>query len=221
MKAARACGILIAGGLLIASAPAAAGDDVFRHPATPAQLARDLREATDTLRGARTLSGAYVQNRTLRGVPRPLRAEGTFLFVRDLGIAWRTTVPFDSELVITPTNIIERENGRVSMRLSASQQPAVRVVSEIFASVFGLDFARLSARFDLYSRRLASGWELGLKPHAGQGGALDRIVVAGSARVTRVRLWETNGDATDIELRDTRASAAPAAAAELSRFSPG
>lgn len=203
---------------LFFSAPAWA-DTVFDHPATPETFARDLREATATLKDARTLRGAYVQDKALAGVPHPLHAEGQFLFVRDLGIAWRTTLPFDSELVITGGDILQRENGQVSMRLSAAQQPAVRIVADIFSAVFALDFDRLSANFELYSRRVGRGWELGLKPRAAQG-PLKQIVVSGGKRVERVRVSDANGDETDIRLRTGTISKDAPTAADLARFKP-
>lgn len=211
--------------LALAAAPLAAAPapapDVFAHPATPAQLAQQLGPATRALQGAQALRGHYLQHKTLQGVPRPLEAEGTFLFARGHGIAWRTTRPFDSELVITATDIIQRENGRVSMHLAAARQPSVRVVADIFAAVFGLDFEALGARFELFSRPLrGGGWELGLRPRGGDAGALRQIVVAGHAHVEHVRVADTNGDETDLRLSGTTISTAAPSAEELARFKP-
>jgi formylmethanofuran dehydrogenase subunit E-like metal-binding protein len=182
---------------VLLAAPARA-QDVFDSPATAETFAHDLREAAQTLKGAKTLRGDYVQDKSLAGVPHPLHAEGSFVFVRDLGIAWLTSKPFESELVITGDDIIQRENGKVSMHLSASQQPAVHVVSEIFSAVFALDFDSLSANFELYSRKAGRGWELG----------------------ERVRVQDANGDETDIHLRASVVSQAAPATEELKRFRP-
>jgi len=193
--------------------------DVFGSPATAASFARDLREAAQSLKGAKTLRGTYAQDKSLAGLPHPLHAEGSFVFVRDLGIAWLTTTPFESELIITGADIIQRENGRVSMHVAAAQQPAVRVVSEIFAAVFALDFDALSASFELYTRKAGRGWELGLKPREANG-ALKQIVVNGDRQVERVRVSDANGDETDIHLKTTVVSQAAPAAEELRRFNP-
>lgn len=208
--------------LMFLAAPAMAAEPsgtVFDHPATAESFAHDLRDATQTLKGAKTLRGKYTQDKQLSGVPKPLHAEGSFVFVKDLGIAWLTTKPFESELVITGSDIIQRENGKVSMHLSAAEQPAVHIVSEIFEAVFGLDFERLSASFDLYSRRLGKGWELGLKPREANG-ALRDIVVAGDREVRRVLVNDANGDSTDIRLKASVVSSSAPAAEELRRFSP-
>lgn len=201
------------------SAGAARTDVVFDHAATARSFARDLREATLALKGAKTLRGQYSQDKRLTGVPHPLHAEGRFLFVRDLGIAWETTAPFESELVITGSDILQRENGRVSMHMSAAQQPAVHIVAEIFSAVFALDFERLSANFELYSRSKGRGWELGLKPRQ-PNGTLKQIVVSGAKQVERVRVSDANGDETDIRLRATVVSSVAPAPEELKRFKP-
>lgn len=214
MQAAAAAMLLVG-----AAAAAPPADSVFDHRATAPEVARRLDAATRALAGARTLRGTYTQRKTLQGVPRPLLAGGTFLFVRDHGIAWRTEQPFESELVITATDIVQREGGRVSMRLSAAQQPAVRVIASLFAAVFALDFDALAERFDLYCRKAGAGWELGLRPRVASG-ALKEIVVAGGAHVERVLVVDTNGDRTEIRLRDTVVAAATPPADELRRFAP-
>ena len=220
MKAGRGVVLVLVLALALAATPLHAADSVFEHPATPAALAQQLGAATRSLQGAQTLRGGYVQRKTLQGVPKPLEAEGTFLFARGIGIAWRTIRPFESELVITPTDIIQRENGRVTLHLAAARQPSVRVVSDIFAAVFALDFEQLAARFELFSRGVKGGWELGLRPRAGAGGALKQIVVGGQSQVQRVRVSDSNGDETDIRLRDATVSAAAPSADELQRFRP-
>lgn len=218
MSRTRALALLLA--LVAAPAVAAPASSVFDHPTTAPALAQQLSGATQGLRDAQSLSGSYVQLKQLAGVPRPLEASGTFLFVRGRGIAWRTTQPFETELIITATDIIQREGGRVALHLSAARQPSVRVVADIFAAVFALDFQALAARFELFGRRVGSGWEVGLRPRAAGGGGPKQIVVSGRNQVARVRVLDRNGDKTDIRLRDTELSAAVPAADELKRFEP-
>jgi hypothetical protein len=208
----------VAAALLIVSA-AARADSVFDHPASSAQLEKDLAAATATLRNAQTLRGAYRQEKKLHEVPKPLVAEGTFLFAREVGILWRTVKPFVSELAITRDQVVQREADGSTFRLAAEQQPGVRTVAGIFFAVFALDFDALGSQFDLFSRKARAGWELGLKPRAA-GGPVRGIVVTGRAQVDRVRLDGNDGDVTDILLRDARASPAPPSTDELMSFRP-
>ena len=206
--------VVIAAGWVLAPSLTLA-DSVFDHPASAAQLEKDLAPATATLRTARTLRGAYRQEKKLHEVPKPLVAEGTFLFARDVGILWRTVTPFASELAITRDQIVQREGDGTTFRIAAEQQPGVRTVAGIFFAVFALDFDALASQFQLFSRAQPAGsWALGLKPRAAAGPVRD-IVVTGRRQVDRVQLTGADGDLTDIRLRDAKASPDPPTADEL------
>jgi len=211
--------ILAAIGFALVIGSPAAADSVFDHPATAAQLEKDLAPAAATLRKARTLRGAYRQDKKLHEVPKPLVAEGTFLFARDVGILWRTATPFASELAITRDQIVQREGDGTTFRIAATQQPGVRTVAGIFFAVFALDFDALASQFELFSRPLQApgSWELGLTPRAA-GGPVRDIVVTGRKQVDRVRMTGNDGDVTDIGLRDARASPDPLTADEQKLF---
>ncbi|HUS24282.1 MAG TPA: outer membrane lipoprotein carrier protein LolA [Candidatus Binatia bacterium] len=201
--------------LLACSAASAAG--VFERPADARTLAQALGPITAQLHSAQTLRGRYRQHKTLRELPRPLLAEGSFLFVRDRGIVWRTETPFASELVITPDALVQRQDG-ASQRIGAETQPAIRMVGRIFFAVFSLDFSTLEGLFSLYGGALPQGgWALGMRPLQ-DGGSLREIEVQGAAQVQHVILREAGGDLTDIELLDVLASPAPPTAADLAPF---
>jgi hypothetical protein len=202
---------------LLFAAPAYA-DTVFEHPAGAAQLERDLAPVAATLRQARTLRGAYSQSKTLHELPNPLLADGTYLFVKDTGIVWRTVRPFASELVITRNQIVSRDAGGGTLRIGADQQPGIRTVSGLFFAVFALDFATLETMFDLYSVHDGGRWRLGLKPKVAAG-TIGEIVVSGARYVERVRMQDRNGDLTDVRLRASVAARAPASAQDLAAFS--
>lgn len=205
--------------LVIQGAQAAS---VFDHPVTAEQLLRDLGPMTATMRDAQTLRGNFSQSKTLTGLPRPLLAEGSYLFARERGIAWRTVKPFESELVITKKEIIQRDAGSTTLRTTAERQPGAEAVTGIFFAVFALDFPALEKLFVLHSRRSAADqsatWELGLLPRPGMGDAIQRIVVFGGQRVHRIVLLDQHGDETDILLRDSAASNEPLSAADENRF---
>ncbi|MGH8444611.1 MAG: hypothetical protein ACREVL_05050, partial [Solimonas sp.] len=131
-----------------ATAPSgeAAKEMVFAHPADAATIRAALGPLTRELAAARTLSGPYTQKKTLRELPQPLASAGDFLFVREVGVAWRTLTPFPSELIVTRDALVQRDGGS-STRVAAGQQPAVRMVARIFFAVFSLDFAQLSELF--------------------------------------------------------------------------
>jgi len=200
--------------------PEARPGNVFDHPVTAHELTRDLGPVTATLRDAQVLRGLYSQTKRLADVPRPLLAQGSFLFARDTGLLWRTTKPFESELVITRNEILQREPGGGLVRVSADDHPAVRSVAAIFFAVFALDFDALESMFQLYSRGFGAGWELGLRPKAGATGPIREIVVSGDRHVERVLLRDARDDTTDIRLRNTAASRSRLSADEMTVFQP-
>lgn len=200
---------------LLCAPPAAAS--VFEHPATAAELTRMLAPAVAPLTGAQTMRGRYRQTKHLAELPRPLLAEGDFLFVRDLGVAWRTERPFASELLITRGALVHRSGGG-EQRVEATQQPAVRMVALIFFAVFSLDFDALAELFTLYGTQHADGrWTLGLRPVQAAGTVVE-IEVDGRVQVERVLLREAGGDRTLIELGDAAVDTAPPGPADRTRF---
>lgn len=216
-------GALLALGLAtVAAAPAAPepgreAEAVFAHPADAAAIRAALGPVTRELAAAQSIAGLYVQRKFLHELPQPLRAGGDFLFVRDLGVVWRTTTPFASELIVTRDALVQRDGGS-TVRVAAEQQPAVRMVARIFFAVFSLDFSQLSELFTLSVLPAADGsWQLGLTPKQ-DAGAIEAIVVGGHRSVERVRLYERGGDRTEIEFRDAQVSTRPAGDALRARF---
>lgn len=216
--------------LTIASLPALASsvsaDDaqaVFAHPSDARTIKAALGPVVTTLAAAQVISGAYTQDKFLHELAKPLRASGDFLFVRDLGVAWRTTLPFASELIITHDALIERQDGGGGTRIAADQQPAVRLVARIFFAVFSLDFDQLGQLFTMsLINDGARGWQLGLQPkQAGATGVISAIIVSGHRNVEDVRMFESGGDRTDIEFHDTQISTAPATDAQRAHFATG
>lgn len=214
--------LLMFASLLPTLASATAADDaqaVFAHPADARAIKAALGPVVTRLAAAQVISGPYTQDKFLHELPKPLRASGDFLFVRDLGVAWRTVLPFASELIITRDALIERQDGGSTTRIAADQQPAVRLVARIFFAVFSLDFDQLGQLFTMSLVSDAQGWQLGLQPkQAGGAGVISAIVVSGHRQVERVQLFESGGDRTEIEFHDTQVSTAPADAAQRARF---
>lgn len=215
--------LLLVASALPAPSPAAAGDDaatVFAHPADARTIKAALGPVVTTLAAAQVISGGYTQDKFLRELAKPLRASGDFLFVRDLGVAWRTALPFASELIITHDALIDRQDGGSTTRIAADQRPAVRLVARIFFAVFSLDFDQLGQLFTMsLINDGAQGWQLGLQPkQVGATGVISAIIVSGHRNVEAVRLFESGGDRTDIEFHDTQLSSVPATDAQRARF---
>jgi hypothetical protein len=185
--------------------------DPFDHPTTgSALLNTTLTAPAKTLADAKVLKGRFVHRKYLSEIPQPLTATGEFTYARGLGVYWHTVQPFDSVFLLTQRGIVQRDEGAETMRLSAQEQPAVRVIADVFLALFTLDVSSLSATFDLYGKSQAQRWIVGLRPKsAAIGSVFKQATITGAHDVEQVVLVDARGDRTVIDLKDIQYSAAP------------
>jgi hypothetical protein len=196
--------------------------DPFASPVTDeAQLRSALSRPEGKLLKAQVFEGQFQHSRHLREIPRPLIATGEFTVVRDLGVYWHTRQPFDSIVVLTGAGLVQSDEGAPAQRISAAEQPAVRLIANIFMSLFTLDTTRLSRDFDLYGGKHGERWIIGLKPRTKAIAAVfSRATVSGAEDVEQVVLTDSQGDRTVIDLRAITYSSDPPDADVRALFAP-
>src|ERR1041385_374281 len=166
---------------------AASGDELFSRPADIKTIEQKLAGSLGELRTAQVLKGDFVQLKHLHEFPQPLRSSGKFLFARGQGIYWHTQQPFDSEFVLTSTQMTVSDGGTVAQRRDTSQQPGLKVVSDIFLALFALDLPSLADHFELYTAGGSNPWQIGLRPKDAALRAVAReIKLSGHLHVERV-----------------------------------
>jgi hypothetical protein len=201
--------------LLLVATAQAADVDPFQHPTSgSALLGTTLAVPAQSLGNAKVLTGRFVHQKHLSEVPQPLLANGEFTYARGLGVYWHTQQPFDSVFILTQQGIVQRDEGAETVRLSAQDQPAVRVIADIFLALFTLDVTSLSSTFDLFGKSQGERWIVGLRPKsAAIGSVFKQATITGAKDVEQVVLVDVHGDRTIIDLKDTQySSAAPSAA---------
>ena len=196
--------------------------DPFAHPATGKSLLEGtLAGPAAQLAKAQVLSGRFTHRKHLRELPKPITAAGEFTFARELGVYWHTQLPFDSEVVLTRTGILEKAEGTQTLQLSADDQPAVRMIAAVFLALFTLDMATLEKNFELFTVSEGARWTIGLKPRGGAIAAVfTQATVSGAADVEQVVLTDAHGDRTVIEVTAMVYSNAAPDAATRARFAP-
>lgn len=193
-------------------APAHA-DDVFDHPQTAEQLLKGpLAQPAAALRGAQVMRGKFVYKKYLKEIPQPLISRGDFVFVRELGIDWHTREPFDSDFVLTAQGITQRDDGKTTMQMSASAQPAVKIVANIFLALLSLDVSSLQSSFMLYGMQKGKPdnetWQVGLRPTVPAIAAVFKeAMVSGARQVEGLVLRDANGDRTEISFSEVQYAA--------------
>lgn len=182
---------------------------VFGHPVTPPQLQTLIEPAAQELAKNPVLRGGFTQKKFLKDIPKPLQSSGSFIVARGQGIYWHTRLPFDSEFILTPDRMVQLDGGNTAVRLNTAQQPGLRVVGDIFFSIFALNPDALARNFQLFGKAGKRGtWLLGLRPkNAALNGVLSEAVIAGATRVQNVQLWDAHGDRTEIMMTVSKTNA--------------
>jgi len=185
---------------------AVCADEVFDHPQSAEQLLKGpLAQPAAALRGAQLMRGKFVYRKYLKEIPQPLVSRGEFVFARELGIDWHTREPFDSDFVLTASGITQRDEGRTTLQMSASQQPAVKVVAHIFLALLSLDVTSLQNSFALSGLQQGSRWQVGMRPTVSAIAAVFKeAVVSGNAQVENLVLRDANGDRTEIAFSEVQ-----------------
>ena len=197
----------------MASAP------VFQQPATVEQVSALIAPAAKELKQSPVLRGRFTQRKYLKDIPKPLNSSGDFIVAREQGIYWHTRLPFDSEFILTRGSMVQLDGGTTAVRLSAAQ-PGLRVVGDVFFSIFNLDPAALAGNFSLFGLAGKRGaWLLGLSPkNPALASVLNAAVISGNTRVEKVELWDAHGDRTEILMMASKARASVLTPAEAALF---
>jgi hypothetical protein len=210
--------------LLLATAASAddSSTEVFKHPATgKVLLTTVLAEPSKNLEHSQVLQGRFAHRKYLSELPKPLVAGGEFTFARDLGVYWHTLQPFDSVFVLTRQGLVQRDEGAETLRLSADEQPAVRIIANIFLALFTLDLATLDASFDLSGVKQNERWTIGLRPKSSAiANVFKEAVVSGAKEVEQIVLSDRHGDRTVIELQGVVHTVDPPSEAVRALFRP-
>ena len=190
--------------------------------ATPAAFAAEsalLREVRARLTDEPVVRGAFEQRKTVKGFRNPLVSSGEFVVAQQRGVLWRTLEPFASTLVVTRDRVLARgADGSVARRLSASEEPAVRAISETLFGVMAADLTALEQRFLISGESGREGWKLALLPReAALARWVQRVELEGERFLRLVRLHEASGDQTLIRL-SRHTTAAALSADEEARF---
>ena len=164
------------------------------------EIVRDVRQR---LADEAVVRGTFEQRKTVKGFRHPLVSSGEFVVARQRGVVWRTLQPFPSTLVVTRDRVLARHaDGTVARRLNASEEPAVRAISETLFSVMAADLTALAQRFQIEGELVGrDGWRLQLTPRdPALARWLQRVELEGERYLRQVRLHEGTGDQTQIRM---------------------
>jgi outer membrane lipoprotein-sorting protein len=172
--------------------------------AAAAQAAAPVAKIQSMLAKPEQLCGRFEQSKQLAGMKKPLASSGRFCVVAGRGILWRTLKPFPGTLRVTRDEIVNYQGERVANRLTATQEPTVRMINGVLFSLLAGDFSQLESLFEVEGTADAR-WKVVLKARsAALAKAIGTIALDGDAYVRNIRILEASGDQTDIVLSDIK-----------------
>ena len=164
----------------------------------PADLAAQVEAK---LSKAPVQEGTFTQSKQVKGFKRPLKSSGTYRVAKGEGVQWNTEKPFASQLTVSADEIVSRQAGNETFKLSAKEEPTVRVITTLLFSVLSGDLKALETHFTSTGTVDAQGWAIELTPKKGPlEKVFTRIAIKGDATVRSVTMNEASGDSTLIDL---------------------
>jgi len=145
------------------------------------------------------LDGRFTQEKYLGALDAVLSSSGKFSYQRGKSIRWETLKPIQSEILMTPTSISNKQGGREFMRIEIESNPAVALFNEIFFSVLTAEWGKLSTYFKLSGEMEDGQWHAELVPVDKTVQQLvSRVELKGGVLVREIILHESSGDRTAI-----------------------
>ena len=167
------------------------------------------------------LCGQFDQSKTMVGLRRPVKSAGRFCIVAEKGVLWTTVTPFPSTLRLTRDEIIESQGDKVTKRLSASQEPAVRIINDLLFSVMAGELKRLMSAFAVDATVDGKSWRAKLDPReSGMKTVIAGIELNGGEYVKHITIREASGDRTDITFSGVVTGVQALLPAESQAFEP-
>jgi hypothetical protein len=148
------------------------------------------------LEPSQVLRGNFEQQRHLAGLDRALVSRGRFVVIGNRGVLWRTEDPFQFDLVIAPTGILQVMPGETPVELAAASAGAsyfFGILEQVFASKSS------NAALDTFLVRQTSGpgsgWTRTLIPKSELlASRIETIVIIGTEFVDKVEIRRSSGD---------------------------
>jgi hypothetical protein len=180
-----------------------------------------LDDVRQRLSADAVLRAHFVQQRTVKGLSRPLRSSGELLVARHLavdesktpaqvpvnavenkmqaGIWWHQQTPFSYELTLTSQWFRQQLPNAKAEIITADQQP---MMFEFFGVMLGLmqaDFSALSERFEVDFSSQGEQWHVVLTPRSTMiSRVFLRIDLHGQRFLEQVKLTEPSGNLTQL-----------------------
>ncbi len=163
----------------------------------PLWAAAPVEEIQSMLAKPKVLCGHFDQTKQLTGLKKPMVSNGRFCVVADKGVLWRTLQPFPTTVRLTRDEIVHLQGDRVTMRLDAKQEPAVRMINGVLFALLAGDLGEIEKLFEVDGAIQDHSWRVTLKAREpALARAISSVALEGGAHVKNITISETSGDRT-------------------------
>jgi hypothetical protein len=161
--------------------------------------AAPVAKIQELLARPKVLCGRFDQNKQLVGLKKPVKSIGRFCIVADKGVLWRTLQPFPNTVRLTRDEIVQLQGERVAFRLSAKEEPTVRVINQVMFALLAGHLGELEKLFEIDGSVYQNSWNVTLNAREpAVAKAVGKIALDGGEYVKNVTIDHTSGDRTSI-----------------------
>lgn len=156
----------------------------------------------------------FIQNKTIKGLSRPLQSHGQLVLFPDQGLLYRVEKPVQAAYLMGDSGLVIEEAGQ-RKKLSVQEAPWLRAMAQLLPNVIGGNKEKLTESFAIESLPREQGFHWRCVPHDGAfRKALPVMDIYGDKTVQRVVYSDSVGGSTELLL--TPVDAHPATAPEQS-----
>lgn len=186
-------------------------------PVSPEQL----MALSERVQNPPVLRADFVQTKSVQGMTRTLPSSGRFIFSRADGLYWLTVQPFESTLIMTPTQFVEIDDFGERNVMSVEDNPGMALFMQTFLAIASGDLNRLTDSFVVTGDTSRTPWNLTLVPKQPElAKLLSSATLSGDTMLRNVAVYETSGDSTQIEYQNIQLQPTELTAAERLLFNP-
>ncbi|MFV0477607.1 MAG: outer membrane lipoprotein carrier protein LolA [Parahaliea sp.] len=156
-----------------------------------------LTALTDRLTIQTVLNGHFRQSKQLPFLEQPFISEGNFQLSHSKGLHWQVHTPMSSLMVVI--------DGQVSIDHQTVRDHGIgQLISQLMLGFMDGNLSALLRFFEISGNLQSSPWHLELTPKGRLAQAMQHIQLTGEQYLQQIRITETAGASTIIELFDIR-----------------
>ncbi|MDR3299092.1 MAG: outer membrane lipoprotein carrier protein LolA [Candidatus Accumulibacter sp.] len=146
------------------------------------------------------IRGEFTQTRKLAQIKKTLVSRGRFLVAQNYGVIWKQVSPMTQTTRLTGDEIVQTDGQVTLMKVSADQEPVLKIVNGVLFAVFSGDLAALAQHFDYSGNVENNGWRIRFTPRdANLARLIGELRLTGGRDISSIEMESAAGDLTRIE----------------------